>query len=75
MPSIWTESVQLPRFESLTQDTKTDVLVIGGGIAGLLCAYFLEQAGVSYALVEADRICNGITKNTTAKITSPNTMR
>ena len=70
MPSIWTESVQLPRFESLTQDTKTDVLVIGGGIAGLLCAYFLEQAGVSYALVEAGRICGGITKDTTAKITA-----
>ena len=70
MPSIWTESVQLPRFESLTQDTKTDVLVIGGGIAGLLCAYFLEQAGVPYALVEADRICSGITKDTTAKITA-----
>lgn len=30
----------------------------------------LEQAGVKYMLVEADRICNGITKNTTAKITS-----
>ncbi len=30
----------------------------------------LEQAGVKYILVEADRICNGITKNTTAKITS-----
>lgn len=30
----------------------------------------LEQAGVKYMLVEAERICNGITKNTTAKITS-----
>lgn len=35
-----------------------------------MCAYMLEQAGVKYILVEADRICNGITKNTTAKITS-----
>ena len=46
------------------------MLIIGGGIAGLLCAYFLEQAGVSYVLVEADRICGGITKDTTAKITA-----
>jgi glycine/D-amino acid oxidase-like deaminating enzyme len=30
----------------------------------------LEQAGGKYMLVEADRICSGITKNTTAKITS-----
>ena len=70
MQSIWTETAQLPQFEPLKQDTKTDVLVIGGGIAGLLCAYFLEQANVPYVLVEADRICGGITKDTTAKITA-----
>jgi len=51
-------------------NTKTDVLVIGGGIAGLLCALFLKNAGVSYLLVEGNRIGGGITKNTTAKITS-----
>ena len=55
---------------SLQGDLKTDVLVIGGGMAGLLCAYFLEKAGVDYALVEADTICGGVTQNTTAKLTS-----
>ena len=45
------------------------MLIIGGGIAGLLCAYMLQQSGVEYALVEADKICGGITKDTTAKIT------
>jgi len=70
MSSIWSETVQLPGFEPLKQDLKTDVLVIGGGIAGLLCAYMLEQTGVPYVLVEAARICGGITKDTTAKITA-----
>ncbi len=69
MHSIWTETVQLPRFASLKAPIKTDVLVIGGGIAGILCAHLLEQAGVSSVLVEAGRICGGITKDTTAKIT------
>ena len=59
-----------PRFPALEGDLKTEVLIIGGGAAGLLCAYFLEQEGVDYALVEADRICGGITKNTTAKVTA-----
>ena len=68
-PSVWTETAQLPRFEALQRDTKTDVLVIGGGIAGLLCAYRLRQAGVVCTLVEAGRIAGGITQNTTAKIT------
>lgn len=70
MNSIWTETVELPHFEKLQENIKTDVLVIGGGMAGILCAYMLEQAGVDYALVEASKICSGITQNTTGKITS-----
>ncbi len=68
MNSIWSDSVEFPTFEQLKKDIKTDVLIIGGGITGILCAYMLEQAGVDYVLVEADRLCSGITKNTTAKI-------
>ena len=67
--SIWTQTARLPCFGQLEQDKKTDVLVIGGGIAGLLCAYRLKQAGVDCVLVEAGHICDGITKDTTAKIT------
>ena len=39
-------------------------------MAGLLCAWHLTRAGVDCVLVEADRLCGGITKNTTAKITA-----
>lgn len=70
MNAIWKNTVRLPSFEPLKEDIVTDVLIIGGGLAGLLCAYRLQQAGVNYALAEADTICSGITKNTTAKITS-----
>ena len=74
MRSLWTNTVTFPTFEPLTQDIKTDVLIIGGGIAGLLCAYMLEQAHVNYVLVEAKEICSGVTANTTAKITSQHGM-
>lgn len=74
MNSIWTQTVTLPQFEQLKKDKKTDVLIIGGGMAGILCAYMLHHAGVDYILVEADEICSGITKNTTAKITSQHGM-
>ena len=70
MDSIWTQTVRLSRFEPLPGDIKTDILVIGGGIAGLLCAYELTRSGVDCVLVEADGLCGGITKNTTAKITA-----
>ena len=46
MRSIWTENTEMPRFEKLTGSRKTDVLIVGGGMAGILCAYFLEKAGV-----------------------------
>ena len=69
MESIWSESSKSFRFEKQSNDIKTDILIIGGGMPGILCAYFLEKAGADYVLAEADRICGGITKNTTAKIT------
>ncbi len=67
--SIWTNA-QLPSFPALEGDTKTDVLIIGGGLAGLLTAYALAQAGIDYLLIEAEAICGGVTMNTTAKVTS-----
>lgn len=70
MNSVWNETSSKDKFGKLNKDIKTDVLIIGGGMAGVLCAYYLNQAGVSYTLVEANTIGGGITKNTTAKITS-----
>lgn len=69
MESAWQANTKLPAFPKLDRDTKTDILIIGGGIAGILTAYFLHQNGVKYILVEKDRICSGTTQNTTAKIT------
>ena len=70
MQSVWNDSVTLPHFEKLEKDIKTDVLIVGGGLAGILCAYMLKEKGVDYVLVEAEKICSGVTRNTTAKITS-----
>ena len=70
LDSIWTKDVSLSGFPSLEGDTKTDILIIGGGMAGLLTAHALSQIGANYLLVEADSICGGVTRNTTAKISS-----
>jgi glycine/D-amino acid oxidase-like deaminating enzyme len=69
MESLWQSECELPKFPKLNGDTKTDVLIIGGGIAGILTAYHLHKNGVKYILVEKDRICCENTQNTTAKIT------
>ena len=69
MNSLWNNTVSLPPHPILERDLQTDVLIIGGGICGLLCAYTLAQEGVDCALVEAGRICCRTSGNTTAKIT------
>lgn len=68
MESIWQET-KLPEFPQLEGDIHTDVLIIGGGMAGILTAYMLHQHGVKYVLVEKERICSHTTGNTSAKIT------
>ena len=69
MKSIWRDGVEQPEFPPLNGDIKTDVLIIGGGIAGIITAYLLKEKNVPCVLVEKDRICGGTTGNTTAKIT------
>lgn len=69
MQSIWQSNVKMPDFPSLNKDVKTDVLIIGGGIAGILTAYFLKENGIDCVVCEKERICGNTTQNTTAKIT------
>ena len=68
--SVWQNSMNSPEFPKLKGDIKTDVLIIGGGITGILTAFFLNQKGIDCVLVEKEKICGGTTKNTTGKITS-----
>ena len=49
--SIWNDTVKIPEKEQLAQDIKTDVLIIGGGLCGILCAHFLQNKGIDYILV------------------------
>ncbi len=70
MDYLWTEEITLPHFPELAGDVSTDVLVIGGGMAGILCALLLKEHGVECILVEAKTIGSGITKGTTAVLTA-----
>lgn len=69
MKSVWQMDADIPKFPRLCKDIKTDVLIIGGGLAGILTAYFLQRSGVNCVLVEKGSICGGTTGNTSAKIT------
>ncbi len=68
--SIWEDTVNIGSYPKLDHSIKTDVLVIGGGITGILCASELKKRGHEVVLVEQKRIGGGITKNTTAFISA-----
>lgn len=68
--SVWSQSVSFEKRNTLSKDLKVNTVVIGAGLAGLLTAYRLKEKGIETVVIDADRICSGQTKNTTAKITS-----
>ncbi|MFW5637369.1 MAG: FAD-dependent oxidoreductase [Thermodesulfobacteriota bacterium] len=68
--SLWMHERPATQYPPLTEDTTADVAVVGAGITGLTTAYLLKKAGLKVAVVEADRVCSGVTGHTTAKITS-----
>ena len=70
MDSIWTIDCEMPVYPTLHEEIETDAAIIGGGITGLLTAYFLQKQGLRTVVLEADTICSGQTGRTTAKITA-----
>ncbi len=55
---------------NLDKDFSTDVCVIGAGIFGLTCAYYLTKLGFDVTVLEKSDIASKATGNTTGKITS-----
>lgn len=46
------------------------MLIVGGGMVGVLYAYFLRHAGAPYVLVGAKTLYNGVTRNIATRTTS-----
>ena len=70
MISVWQQEKGTVVYPVLKGNKRTQVLVIGGGMAGILCARKLLEAGKDVIVVEAERIGSGITARTTAVLTA-----
>lgn len=66
--SYWTESSATKALKPLSENVETDVVIIGGGLAGLSVAYCLVQSGKKVILVEDGVIGSGETGRTTAHL-------
>ena len=70
MKSVWTKTCHLSKHPTLEGDIRSQNVVIGAGMAGILIAYLLQEKGQEVIILEANEVASGQTKNTTAKITS-----
>ncbi len=68
--SLWIEDSIKTNYPKLEKNIETEVCVIGGGIVGAVTAYLLSKEGVNVTVLEKNRICMGVTANSTAKLTS-----
>lgn len=59
--STYWNKAKLPtyNFEKLKNNIKSDVLIVGAGMSGSLCAYVLSRSGIKVTVIEKDKIGNG----------------
>ena len=69
--SIWLDGISRKKFNKLGKDTDCDILIIGSGITGISCAYFLKDSNKKIILVDRNKLCTSTTaKSTTTKSTA-----
>ena len=65
--SVWyARRRAMPTGRTLRGDIRTDVLIVGAGISGILCAYELSKYDLSVALVDRRGPLRGSTAASTA---------
>ena len=70
MNSFWTQNFKSKSYESLDKNLNVDVCIIGGGITGISCGYYLAKNNLNVCILEKDKIMEKTSGHTTAKITS-----
>lgn len=71
MDSLWLNTKLSPlSFTALEHNSKADICIIGAGIFGLTCAYYLTKLGFHVIIIDKFGIGEKTTGHTTAKITS-----
>lgn len=70
MNSFWINNFKSKSYPTLDKDLNVDVCIIGGGITGISCGYYLNKNNLKVCVLEKDKIMEKTSGHTTAKITS-----
>jgi glycine/D-amino acid oxidase-like deaminating enzyme len=68
MESIWMKDHIDKKLPSINKNMDTPVLIIGGGIAGLMCAYNFMKNNIKFILVDSSKLASGVSASTTAQV-------
>ena len=70
--SYWISSVKDNKKENkkIQGEIETEIAIIGGGLTGLSCGYYLSKENKDVVILEKNTICSHTSGNTTGKITS-----
>jgi glycine/D-amino acid oxidase-like deaminating enzyme/nitrite reductase/ring-hydroxylating ferredoxin subunit len=68
--SVWMATANTPSQSRLKENIRTDVCIIGAGIAGITTAYLLAKEGRSVVVLDDGPIGGGMTGRTTAHLTN-----
>lgn len=68
MESIWIKDYQDKNLPTIDKDLTTPVLIIGGGISGLMCAYNFMKNNIEFILVDRDKLATSVSAHTTAQV-------
>lgn len=68
MISIWTKDYIDYKLPIVNKDIETPILIIGGGISGLMCAYFLMKEKQDFILIDRNKLACGVSMYTTAQV-------
>ncbi len=66
--SVWSKYLKENDFKN-NEITDFDVLIIGGGMSGILTAYYLKNSKLKVGILERNKVLEGITSKMTAKVT------
>jgi len=68
--SAWMNSCEMPRRAPLRENATADIVIVGGGIAGLTTAYLLARKKQSVIVLDDGPLCGGETERTSAHLTN-----
>lgn len=70
MSSYWQSSINKQLlFNKVDRNYECDICIIGAGLTGLSCGYYLSRLGFNVIIIDKDRIGQKASGNTTGKIT------